>query len=1024
MPRRSLAILLMCTAIGTATPPQADVLSLAGQWQFRLDPDDHGVADGWYADWLPDTIALPGSTDQAGHGTLNTRPASFEYLARVVEYVGAAWYQRVVTIPKDWRGRRVELSLERCHWVSDVWLDLQPVGERDSLCVPHVYDLGQLAPGQHTLTIRIDNRHRYDVGGAAHSTSEQTQTNWNGMVGDLELGSRPLVSIAGVQVYPDAALERARVRIRLRNDTGAAVSGKLTIAPAEQVVPFVIEGEQAALETTVPRGDAALWDEFSPQLAELTVNLAAGRYGDSQTVTFGWRRLAVQDKRLTLNGRPIFLRGTLECCIFPKTGFPPTDVASWARILRICRDYGLNHLRFHSWCPPEAAFAAADQAGFLLQVELPCWVHNWGAEPARDRFAAAEMRRILDAYGNHPSFAMLSMGNEPGGDYRPIHQFVRDAQSLDPRHLYTAGSGWGAGETDDFHVTPQGRGIRGPATDRDLRDVVAQHRAPVVEHEVGQWTVFPQMSEIPKYDGVVRARNFERIRDDLQSKGLLDQAEAFTQASGRFSALLYKEEIEVLLRTPGLGGFALLDLHDFPGQGTALVGILDPFWDSKGLIEPAAWRRFCGPTVPLVRMPKRVYAASETFQATADVAHYGPGDRPTTVATWWLADTAGRHVREGRFAALPLPTGALSTLGTIEFSLAGLPAPGEYRLNVALPDGSAANDWSIWVYPDQVADDADDVTVAGDWPTAATALADGKRVLLLVKRPVASVPGRFTTVFWSPVWFRQQPGTMGILCDPAHPALADFPTACHSDWQWWELTSKANAMVLDDLPHELQPSIGVVDNFTRNHRLAYAFEARVGAGRLLACSLDLSGDLEQRLAARQLRQSLLAYLAGPNLKPTAPVSAELLAAQLGQPVSQLVELGAKVSGADSQERDTPARFAVDGDPDTIWHTTWRDANPRHPHELRIELPRPTAIAGLRYVPRQDMSNGRVGRWELYADGGDKPIATGRFTDSPETRDVRFAQPVTVRTLRFVALDEVRGQAWASIAELDVVLPQP
>lgn len=1018
MMRYAVAVVLLGAPVHAASPWSVD---LAGRWQFRLDPDQQGVAQAWYADWLPDAIDLPGSTDQAGYGTPNTRPASFEYLARVVEHVGPAWYQRTVTVPDAWRDHRVELSLERCHWVSDVWLDQRPVGERDSLCVPHVYDLGRLAPGQHRLTIRIDNRLRHDVGGAAHSTSEQTQTNWNGIIGRIELRARPLVSIDDLQVYPEAGLQQARVRIRVRNDTGGPISGDVRLPPGDLRWPVRMAGERAWIEGTLPRGDAPLWDEFTPHLAELTATLAAGRWHDERRVSFGWRNLAVSDKRLTLNDRRIFLRGTLECCIFPQTGYPPTDVAAWTRIFRIARDYGLNHLRFHSWCPPEAAFAAADEAGFLLQVELPCWVHNWGADPVRDRFAATEMRRILTAYGNHPSFAMLSMGNEPGGDYTPLHAFVREAQSRDPRHLYTAGSGWGAGATDDFHVTPQGRGIRGPGTERDLRDVVAQHPAPVVEHEVGQWTVYPRMAEIPKYDGVVRARNFERIRDDLAARGLLAEAETFTQDSGRLSALLYKEEIEVLLRTPGLGGFALLDLHDFPGQGTALVGMLDPFWDSKGLLEPADWRRFCSPTVPLVRMPKRVYHGDETFQAAAEVAHYGAADLPAMAARWWLADADERHVREGSFPATPCPTGDLTALGAIEFSLAGLPAPGTYRLHVALPNG-VANDWSLWVYPARVQAEPETVVVARDWPTAAAALRGGRRVLLLVKRPVASVPGRFSTVFWSPVWFRNQPGTMGVQCDPRHPALAAFPTAPHADWQWWELTGQANAMVLDDLPHTIRPVVAAIDNFTRNHRLAYAFEASVDEGRLLACSLDLATDLDHRLAARQLRSSFLTYLAGRDLVQAPVVDAEVLAARLGQPISRLLELGAKVIGADSEEGDTPARFALDGDPETIWHTAWRDTKPTHPHELRVELPRPTAIAGLRYTPRQDMTNGRVGRWELYADGGSTPVATGQFADRPETQDARLPRPVTARSLRFVALDEVRGQPWTSVAELDVLLP--
>ena len=152
---------------------------------------------------------------------------------------------------------------------------------------------------------------------------------------------------------------------------------------------------------------------------------------------------------------------------------------------------------------------------------------------------------------------------------------------------------------------PLGHVQIGPAnTMTDYRRSIAGVRVPVIGHEVGQYTVFPDFREIAKYTGVLRARNLEIFREKLRAKGMLDQAEQFRQASGALAVLCYREDIEAALRTPGFGGFQLLDLQDFPGQGTALVGILDAFMDSKGLIEPKAWREFCSEVVPLVRMKK------------------------------------------------------------------------------------------------------------------------------------------------------------------------------------------------------------------------------------------------------------------------------------------------------------------------------------------------------------------------------------------------------------------------------------
>ncbi|MHB9079189.1 MAG: glycoside hydrolase family 2 TIM barrel-domain containing protein [Pirellulaceae bacterium] len=304
------------------------------------------------------------------------------------------------------------------------------------------------------------------------------------------------------------------------------------------------------------------------------------------------RELTVSDKQLVLNGDAIFLRGTLECCVFPLTGYPPTDEAAWQRIFAICKAHGLNHMRFHSWCPPEAAFVAADKEGIFIQAEAPR--ANVDTNPLLDQFIQEESLRMADAYGNHPSFVLMSMGNELSVAEDVLSSLLAILQAHDSRRLYTASTGLGPQTSrDQFRVRHEGRGVGGSGTERDLREQVAQLSVPMISHEIGQWAVYPSLDEIEKYTGWLKPHNFELVRDDLASKHMQDQATAFTMATGRHSALLYKEEIEVLLRTPGLAGFQLLGLHDYPGTGTALVGLRDAFWDSKDAISPAKFRQFC-----------------------------------------------------------------------------------------------------------------------------------------------------------------------------------------------------------------------------------------------------------------------------------------------------------------------------------------------------------------------------------------------------------------------------------------------
>jgi hypothetical protein len=861
-------------------------LPLAGEWRFQLDQQREGIEKVWFGQQLTGKIRLPGSTDEGGYGRRYDREPDFDGLTRNFEFVGAAWYQRDVEIPREWAGKRVTLFLERCHWETRAWLDDHAAGMRDSLCVPHIYDLGAVSPGRHRLTVRVDNSLKYNMGKDAHSTSEQTQSNWNGMIGRLELRATDPVWIEDVQVYPDVDRRLAKVRVVVGNAISETAQGRLELQfPGRRgvLVGFTAAEHRTTMEVELPMpSTAGLWNEFSPSLHELNVMLAArsgrGVFSDRRRVSFGMRRFsATGDRHFALNGRKIYLRGTLDCCIFPRTGYPPTDTASWLRICRIARAHGLNHLRFHSWCPPEAAFAAADQSGFILHVEAPQWAFDVGKDPPRDRFIREELDRILDAYGNHPSFCMMVLGNELAGDFNFLEDLVKHGQGKDPRRLYSCATARKNMPADEFYVshrTLKGgvRGIQaGPSTGHDFGAFLTDMRVPFVSHEIGEWAVYPKLDEIGKYTGVLRARNFEKVRDDLARKGMLDQARDFTRASGKLAALLYKEEVEVLRRTPGHAGFQLLDLHDFPGQGTALVGILDAFWDSKGLIRPEEFRRFCGPTVPLLRMRKRTFTADETLEARAEIAHFGSADIADAVVRWAIRDGGSREIAAGAFARRTLPVGGPAPLGEIRASLAAAEAPVRLTVTIWLDGTEIRNDWEIWVYPSEVSVPVPPgVTVTRRWDaTARATLASGGKLLLLAGPDILvdSLPGSFKPVFWSPIWFKSQPDTMGILCRPDHPALAAFPTEMHADWQWYDLLEHSRTVILNELPAGVRPIVQVIDNFSRNHRLGNLLEARTGGGKLVVCTLDIWSDLEHRPEARQLLRGILAYMDSDVFQP-------------------------------------------------------------------------------------------------------------------------------------------------------------
>ena len=808
------------------------------------------------------SIVLPNTLDGANIGQENQlqpllQKPQLSRLTRKHSYIGVAIYQREVTIPQSLAGKPLQLSLERVMWRSRLAIDGHDLGQmQESLVSPHLFYIEKgLSEGRHLLTLTIDNQQQHDISvdHLAHSYTNDTQIMWNGVLGEMKLCAAPLIS--EVQVYPDIDRREIQIKVVGAADAQFALDGN-AVSPLKKEDGMYV----------LPINDMRLWSEFSPHLYTLCVT--AG--GQTKTVSFGMRKFSAEGNRLLINNRPTFLRGTLECCVFPLTGTPPMDERGWMKVFTTAREYGLNHLRFHSWCPPEAAFRVADKMGFYCQVELPNWSLTVNKDTATAQFLYDEFDHIARHYGNHPSLCIISCGNELQPDFDFLNKLTHYMKSCDPRHLYLTstftfekGHGVRQEPEDDIFVTQwtdkgwvRGQGVfdeHVPDFKSDYRVAAQDITVPLISHEIGQYSVYPNIREIEKYTGVLDPLNFKAIRDDLKRKGLLHRADDYLQASGRFAAILYKEEIERALKTPQQSGFQLLDLHDFPGQGTALVGLLDAFWDSKGLIQPQRFREFCAPVVPLAQFEKAVWNAQERFTATIDVADYSEAPKEREIC-WQLTDEAGDVYAEGSGRQVDVALDRVEKAQRLE-------------LLVTIKDSPWRNRWNIWVYPEVEMPQDRHLFVTADISQALRALKKGEKVLFSPKTAtVKGLEGKFLPVFWSPVHFPKQAGTMGLLCNPEHPALSDFPTDMHSDWQWWNLVKRSRVMVLDSLP-PMNPIVESVDNFVNNRRLALVFEAQVGKGRLIFSAIDLLTD-SQLPEIRQLRYSLTRYMLSHEFHPT------------------------------------------------------------------------------------------------------------------------------------------------------------
>lgn len=939
---RTLSItLLLLTGLLACSQDNENQMDLAGEWKVRLDRDDVGMAESWYNEEFTQELMLPGSLAENGLGdeiSVHTpwtgsivdsswyhddkyAPYRQEgnikipfWLQPERKYSGAAWYQKDLLIPESWEGKHIVLHLERAHWETRIWIDDKEIGSQNYLATPHEFELtGMLKPGRHRLSIRVDNRIKeINPGMNSHSIADHTQSNWNGLVGELSLQARPLVYIENTALFPDVENKSVKALVKIRDLTGRGHASRIRLQCSEmktgrKLDPVELEispdknMDTQTLEMTYPMGASpALWDEFNPDLYRMDVELQSAEGRDHREVQFGMREFKSEGRQFSINGRPLFLRGTLECAIFPLSGYPATSTEEWLKIMKAARAHGLNHLRFHSWCPPEAAFVAADMLGVYLQVECSSWANQGSAIGdglAIDSWLYKEAEHIVETYGNHPSFCMMAYGNEPAGlrQNEYLEEFIEHFRAEDVRRVYTGGAGWPYLETADYNNAPQariqgwGQGLnsvinaQAPQTDFDYRHIIQGISMPYVSHEIGQWCVYPNFKETEKYQGVLKAKNFEIFREDLEARGMLSLADSFLLASGKLQALCYKADIEAALRTPEMAGFQLLDLHDFPGQGTALVGVLDPFWEQKGYITAEEYSRFCSETVPLARMSKRVYSTDESFEAAIEIAHFGKQAMSDPSIEWKIGTDWDMVFAEGSFNVKEIKLGNHQALGNIQVPLGEIRYP--VKLNLEVRVNQYANSWDFWVYPaDQSPLEENGVHVTAQLDQASMdVLNKGGKVLWTLPRGSLSeefggnIALGFSSIFWNTAWTRgQAPHTLGILCDPDHPALAAFPSEYHSNWQWWDAMHHGQAIRLDGFKQPPVPIVRIIDDWFENRPLGLIFEAKAGKGSLLVCGADLLTDMEKRLEAQQLLFSLMGYMGSPAFEPRAEVSLDEL----------------------------------------------------------------------------------------------------------------------------------------------------
>ena len=910
-------------------PDTRSRISLEGNWGLQLDTAGTGIAPDWLTKSCTDSLFLPGTTDMGKMGTYNTDMTLTTGLSREYVFEGKALYTKQIRIPEEWDGTSVRLVMERTK-PTTIWIDGKEVGANNDISTAQQYDLSSyLFPGTHTVAILVDNGKQAvpeKVYGSSHAYSASTQTNWNGIIGDFYLESAPLCGIDEIQLYPDVAKKVVTARVTLRNPDKGAGKGILSFyaeawntdkqhkTPVQTVEVDWTKPEQ---ELELALGDKALlWSEFTPALYRLSVSLKTDQSVDTEQATFGLRDFKTKGRQFTMNGKTTFLRGKHDACVFPLIAHTAMDVETWRHYFQVAKQYGINHYRFHSWCPPEACFEAADIEGIYLQPELPIWGNIDIDDTELCDYLLKEGRNLHRAYSNHASFVMFGLGNEMSGE-EGLAMLIQTFKKEDNRHIYASGSnnylGFKGKQADEDYFTTCRVGREDdkqfntharasfsfadaydggylnhtyPNSEMDFSSANALCDVPIISHETGQFQVYPNYEEIKKYTGVLKPRNFEIFKKRLEEAGMIDQAHDFMMASGKWSALLYRADIEMNLRTPEWGGFQLLDLQDYPGQGSAYVGILDAFMESKGLIAPEEWRHFCSEVVPLFCTEKFCWTNDEALTGEVEIANYSESDLNSKQLSWTLTDSKQQVLDKG---VLPLQVkqGELAKVGTLKPAIASVRKAEKVTLALSIDGTPYRNDYSLWIYPaaDKEVAPSEDICVTDDLDAHLKYLTEGGKVLWFPskdKHKDQTVGGLFQTDYWNYRMFRTicenldrpvSPGTLGILTDPGHPALADFPTEFHTNWQWFPIIKQSYPMILDRLSDDYRPIVQVIDNVERNHKLGLLFEFKVGNGKLLVCMSDLKA-VQDKPEARQFYRSILEYMESSAFAPSYSLSAK------------------------------------------------------------------------------------------------------------------------------------------------------
>lgn len=850
-------------------------MNLSGSWKYGFQQGEY-IGD----------LNLPEVVQNKNIGEKNIEPENMRW-GREYIFEGKIWFEKTIEIGESDVNKTAIISFERCHWGINLYINGEHSGYSENISSEQEFEVtGKIKLGENKITACVDNSMLYPLRNGSHHFSADTQGNWNGIIGEMKLDFYEDAYIKDIQIRTDFEWKCVRIEtVIVNNDFGRVEDRhekiRLTLSNGDVYDEWIwlFEGENL-INFTMELDEFKCWSHFEPNLYTVKVEFLS----QTEEKTFAFRKIETKGKHIFVNGDRVILRGSHDACVFPENGAPPMDVQSWLTVFKQYKKMGLNHFRAHSWCPPNAAFEAANIVGIYMQVEGPAsgtlgqgQSVEGEIDPLKEsqktqEYIKNELLNIQKAYGSHPSFCMLSIGNELYTDFSVLADIVDILKKNDKRHLIAGGSNnnWAKphiGENDDFFVgfmVDTWHGLfRGsyhcpdvghinnqePSTLTNYDEACSVINIPIITHELGQYLTYPNYAEIEKYKGAMKPYHLEYFKAVLEENGMEGMDKKFSLASGELQQRLYKEEIEANLRTQDMSGFQLLDIKDFPGQAVALCGVLDVFGDEKEYFDLKAWQNCCADVVPLLLIEKRIFEQGEKAKFEIKIANYFNKDLNESL----------KLNGEILLNKINAPKGKLTSLGIFELEFNSL---GKQVISVSF--GEYENTWEVWVFANEEKENEEDVRVTYTWDLELERFLEkgGKALYLSDGNNLRNtIPSAFQNNFWSYRMFaKHEPaGTLGMYIDSEHEIFKDFPTENHSNWQWFNIARNSNPVDIGNLPNGIKSIISPIDTYERNKKLSILFEVTVGKGRLIVSSYDFISNIE-KLEAKMLYNNILRYL--------------------------------------------------------------------------------------------------------------------------------------------------------------------